>query len=223
MKEEKKPKLTKEDSIFLSTILLGWGFTKITRKDSGKSFARLDLSPPIGRKIDGREVGFRYSNNGYTVVVWTSYIDSEEKWRDVGTDYMWVLIRKGDIVKYFAKPFARTAGVILKVLRYAWVSQWRVNNIHICTKCLAYMDIERRKGPRGYYYVCKRTDLHDNKKYFILPWDYNLPPIAKQFVGIRREYTKKYKERNKKFKLNPKPAETIRKKWGIGNPQNLEN
>lgn len=217
--EINKFKLTKEDFIFLQGYLLSWGFVKITRRDFAKVFRRLDLQMP--RRRTDRETGFMYTNNGYTVIVWTSYIEDEEKWRDTGTDYAWVLIKEGDFVKYFAKPLIRMKSMILKLLRYAWVSKWRVDNRHLCPKCDAYMDIGKRHDRRGYYHICKNTDKHEDGLPFTYGWDHNLPPLAQEFVNIRREYTRQYKERNKRLGLTPKPIATIRKRAIVNKPENL--
>lgn len=218
--ENKKVKLTKEDFLFVATILLDWGFKKITRLASANTFRRLDLSAP--RKIVGREVGFVYvSENGYKVIVWTSYLEEEEEWREVGTDICWVLISEGDRAKYFAKPLARIDGVIMKLLRYAWVSKWKVDNRPHCDECDDYMHIHRKKNTRQYFWICKKDDHHEDHKPRFKSWDFKLPPKAKEFVTIRRDLTKKYKEFNEKNGITPTPAAVKRKKWPIGKPHNV--
>lgn len=71
-------------------MILNMGYHKVTKYDSKKIFNRLNLSPP--RSIVGRETSYRYTHNGYTVKLHTSYLESEKKWRDKGTDIGWNLI-----------------------------------------------------------------------------------------------------------------------------------
>lgn len=216
--EVKKFELTREDYIFVVATLLSWGFKRITRKDSQRTFKRLDLSPP--REITGAEAGFIYTANGYSVVVWITYLEAEGKWRDTGTDACWVLIREGDREKYFAKPMPRIPGVIVKMLSYAWIAKWKIDNRPLCDHCKAYMHIKRKKGGRQYYWICENNHSHVGGKPKFKSWDCNLPPKAQLFLNKRRELTKKYKDRLKKENKVVVPAAVKRKRWRIGNPEN---
>lgn len=211
--------LTKEDFLFLESFLLSWGYRRIAKIDKAKSFSRLQLQAP--RKLAGSEVGFEYSNHGYTVVIWVSYLEEEGKWRDVGEDAIWILTREGDKALYFAKPFKRISGSILRVLRYAWITKWKVDHRPLCRECKAYMHISRRSNGRGYYWRCDHKEKHTDQKSVFENWDYKLPPKATEFVEIRRNYTAAYKERNEKAGKTPIPAAVIRKPWVKGTPENI--
>ncbi len=138
-----------------------------------------------------------------------------------GTDAGWILIAEGDKARYFAKPFNRTKGFILKFLRYAWVTKWKVDNRPLCPECQAYMHITKKASTRQYYFICRHKISHKNGEPVFQPWDVGLPLKALKFVSIRREYTERY---NKKIKDEGKivtPARKIRKPWNIGKPENL--
>lgn len=217
--EKKKFELTIDDFVFLNAKMQEIGFLSTGISDQKKLFYRLGLIPP--REITGREETYFYHNHGYTVIVHTTYLEEEKKWRDTGTDSGWVLIRKGDEAVYFARPFKRSKGFILKILRYAWITKWKVDNRPLCPECKGYMDIYRKKGSRQYFWICNKSEFHQEQRVTFLPWDYGLPQKASAFVNIRRTNTERYKNDNKKKGITPTPAPLIRKQWTISNPENL--
>lgn len=217
--ENEKFTLTADDFLFLDRKMLDIGYHKITRTDQKKLFTRLGLIPP--REVTGRETTYFYTNHGYTAIVHTTYLEKEKKWREVGEDSGWVLIREGDHAVYFARPFKRTKSFIIKLLRYAWVTKWKVGHRHLCPECNAYMDIHRKKNIRQYFWICEKKENHKEKKLVFLSWDYLLPKKALEFVKIRRSYTERYKKKNKKDGIERTSAAIIRKPWIISNPENL--
>ncbi len=218
MKTKEIQSLTKEDFIFLEKSLLEIGFVEITKTDSKKTFNRLGLSPP--RPITGKEASYMYTNNNYTVKIHTTFLKKEGKWRDTSTDIGWCLIAEKDVRKYFSRPFQRKKGFVLKLLRYAWITKWKVDNRHLCPSCNRYMDIKRKQATRQYFWCCTNKAKHTQPVF--LSWDHNLPPKAKQFVTKRRKNTLKYNKNNELLGKNPTPAPVIRKKWNMRNPENQE-
>lgn len=219
--QEKTPKfvLTSNDFLFLERMLMNMGYHKITRYDSRKNFLRLNISAP--RPIIGRESSYYYNHNGYTVILHTTYLEKEKKWRNIGIDAGWNLIAQGDKALYFARPFERTKGFIIKFLRYAAISKWKVDHRPLCPKCNAYMVIFRKINTRKYFWACFNTTRHENNSPEFLFWDYELSPDDLKFVNIRREYTQRYNAKNKKEGKKVTPAAVKRKKWVIGKPENL--
>lgn len=218
MKEKKVVFLDEKDFLFLENEILKMGYQEITHKDSAKNFLRLNLSPP--RRIIGREASYKYCNNGYTIILHTSFLKKENKWRDIGTDSGWILITDGDKPLYFARPFQRSKNFVLKFLRYSWISKWKVNNRPLCPLCKGFMDINRKPDTRQYFWACDKNNHTINKPIYF-PWDYNLPPKALEYVKIRRNNSKKYRELNEKKCKIVTPAAKIRKKWTIGSPENI--
>jgi hypothetical protein len=215
--------LTENDFLFFNIIILSMNFSKKSRNDLWTVFTRLGLSPPPHRKIIGSETTYEYINpsHGYKVVVHTTYLEKEKKWRDKSTDIGWVLIVEGDKAIYFAKPFQRKKGFLMRMLRYAWITKWKVDHRPLCPKCQGYMNLARKKTLRQYFWACSKNSFHiDNKPQF-LPWDYSLPPKASEFVKIRRAYTARYRAKIKKLGKEVTRASKIRKKWIINNSHNL--
>lgn len=217
--EKPKFKLTEDDFLFLERMLLDMGYRRVTPYDSKKDFIRLNLSPP--RDLVGRETSYYYSHNGYTVMLHTTFLGKEKKWRDTGTDLGWNLIKHGDKVVYFAKPFLRTKGFILKFLRYAAISRWKVDHRPLCKECGAFMVIFRNSQTRQCFWSCFNTTRHPENKSEFLSWDSEVSPDDIKFLNIRRKYTARYHTKNKKEGKTPTPAAVIRKPWEIGKPENL--
>lgn len=217
--EKEKFSLVSDDFLFLDRKMLDIGYRKITKSDQRKLFARLGLIPP--REVTGRETTYFYTNHGYTAIVHTTYLEKEKMWRQTNEDSGWVLIREGDKAIYFARPFKRTKGFIIRLLRYAWVTKWKVDHRPICDECKAYMFIHRKKNSRQYFWMCDKNENHKEQKPVFHSWDYLLPPKAYDFVKIRRAYTERYYKRNKKMEVVRTPASLIRKQWIISNPENL--
>lgn len=217
--EKGKFRLTVDDFVHFNDKMREIGFLSVEISDQKKLFYRLGLIPP--REITGREKTYAYHNHGYTVIVHTTYLEKEKKWRDTGTDSGWVLIREGDEAVYFARPFKRSKGFILKLLRYAWITKWKVDHRPLCSECKGYMSIHRKKGTRQYFWICNKNEYHKELNAIFLPWDYMLPKKASDFVAIRREITEKYKEDNKKKGITRTPSPLLRKKWTISNPENF--
>ncbi len=211
--------LTEDDFLFMERMILGMGYHKVTLYDSKKKFLRLNLSSP--REIVGREASYFYSHNGYTVILHTTYLEKEKKWRDVGTDIGWNLISHNDKAVYFAKPFRRTKSFILKFLKYATISKWKVDHRPICPECSAFMIICKKAESRQYFWSCFNKTRHIGEKPQFLSWDYELPLDDLKFVRIRREYTRRYHKKNKKEGKNPTPAAKLRKRWDVGKSENL--
>ena len=221
--EKEKFVLTKDDFLFLEKTLLDMGYLEETTTYSKRLFDRLNLVPP--RTITGRESTYIYKSreqgNNYRVIIHTTYLKASNKWRDTSNDAAWCLIAEGDQAKYFARPFLRTKGLVLKLIRYAWVTKWKVDHRPLCPQCQDFMDIVKRVEPRGYYWICRNNVRHDENKPVFSPWDFGLPFKASKFVDIRREYTKKYNDKNKKEGKTPTPARKIRKSWIVKKPENL--
>ena len=215
--------LTQDDFLFFERQVLSMGYRENTTTNIRRLFERLEITPP--RKVIGREVTYSYKSreigNNYTVILHTTYIRASKKWRETDTDSGWCLIIEGDKAKYFAKPFLRTKGFILKFLRYAWVTKWKVDHRPLCPECQAYMQIAKKKDKRQYYWACHKNTIHAENKPVFSSWDFGFPLNATKFVNIRREYTIRYHRKNKKEGKIVTPAPKIRKKSIIGKPENL--
>lgn len=218
-----KSKLTEVDAekLFLLLEISGLKVRPVSQK--AQDFYRLEIQAPHHRKLEGSEQAWTYSKGNYTVIVWTTYLAKEGKFRDTGTDVGWVIVVSGDDLVYCTRPILRSSSdFVLKLARYAWVTKYKIDHLPLCPKCRAKMFIFRKKGTREYMYICRHTDRHDDNKATFRSWDYGLKDKAKEFLAIRREATQKYNKRNEKLGKKPTPKALLRKKWSIGRPQNIE-
>jgi hypothetical protein len=213
----------KEDFIFLKSQLERIGFRQLSQSHRRDGSRRLGLVAP--RKLSGSEVGFYYSHptNSLTAIVWTTYIEAEEKFRE--QDMAWCLIKKNDHVLYYSKPVRRTKNFLINLLSKAWIVKYRVDFHPLCHKCDASMRIQQ-KANGGYFYACFKRDDHDNKKPVFTPWDSIgpkgvLPKKAQAFVDKMRARLQAYRNRNSKAGIVRKPMSQIRKKWIMKRPQNM--
>jgi len=211
-------KLTEDEFLFLDELLIGVGYKRMLKRQKAKDVIRLNLEAP--RPIFGSEVGYFYSNNGYTAKFWSSWLETEKKFRDVSTDAFWSIITHGDELAYTAKPFNRD-GIesILNAARYAFVAKAKIDNVPLCPVCKARTAIFRKKNTRQYMWICRKK--HPDNKFKFVSWDCGMGPNTKDFLVVRRLATAKYKERCEREGRKPIPAAVLRKKWRIGRPENF--
>lgn len=197
------------------------GFRRITPEESRRNFCRLDLKPPSPR--EGREVGFVFDANGLTAIVWTSFLLPE--WRLREKDCGWVLIRDGDVARYFAHPMFRTKHFLNRLYRRAVVAQLRVLNRPLCPVCRADMRIADGKGLKARYWECQRIIRHPNHKPVFVDWDHGLSPEkyprAFAFVEMERKKRRRYRSRARKAGKRVGRALLRRKGWRVGRLENI--
>lgn len=194
--------------------LLRRGFRKISPVEFKKDFQRLELKAPSPR--EGREQGFSFSANGLEVVIWTTFLAKEGRARD--RDAGWVLIKDGDKPRYF-HILRRTKNFLHNLLWHACIAKWRVEHRPLCSVCKNRMRITYGKGIKSRFWKCTRPASHT--KTVSLPWDYELPLSALNFLRPLRKrrarYYAKLREQGKK------PGAAIRRRigWKIGRPENI--
>jgi hypothetical protein len=193
--------------------LFGRGFRKITRTEFVKDFARLDLRAPSPRP--GREAGYAFVANGLTVVVWTTFVESEGKARDVDTG--WVLIKERDSPHYFSRPLHRTKNFLYRLLEQACIARQRVINRPLCPLCKALMRITQGKGLKSRYWSCHKPA---HSEFVALPWDHGLPTEVLQAVEKVRKTRAPYQKKLKAVGEKPGKAMLKRKGWAVGTPEN---
>ncbi len=213
--------LSIEDYLLLDEILKSIGYSDIKRAQKSKDMFRLDLEAP--RKLEGSEEGKRYSNNGYTSIIWTSFLLKQGKFRDTEKDIGWPIITMEDELVYSATPVPRTSGFVMKMARYAWINKWKIDNLPLCPckNCKARMYIYRKRNTRQYMYICKNGARHGDGKARFRPWDYGLPPKAQQFLDLNRLAREAYRKRNEKKGIKPVPKAVTRKRWIVHAPHNI--
>lgn len=178
---------------------------------------RLDLVPPFPRK--GRELGYIYQRKGYDVIVWTTWLPLDNKFRD--QDAGRVLIRDGDKVLYHATPTHRTKNFLDNLLEKAKLARAHVKYRPLCWKCFALMYIDNGKFIKQRRWRCTRTEDHDTKRFVFSPWDEGLPLEALKALKPRRKRRAKYIAKLKKEGKKPGAVLRVHKGWTARRPQNL--
>jgi hypothetical protein len=216
--------VTYEDFCRLEKDLKKKGFREIT----GREVINIVIAHGLKalKVIIEGEVGFQYSENGYTVKVWTTCLRSKVRKcrlenslfsggevvsRPSGEDMGWVLIVDStNKAKYFAKPVLRTKNFIKTLYQRTLISTIRVQKRPLCMQCGCYMHIFRKKS-KATYWVCWEKFNHAPKKPLWKNWDFPLGPRAMKIVKAwRREY-RRYLDAKRAKGEYPTQARFIRK------------
>ena len=187
------------------------GFRSVSNAEFRSTFKRLGLCAP--RPQPGRETGFIFTANELTVYVWTTWIEYENRAREM--DSGWILICKGDKREYVAHPFHRTENFTRNLYQFAWIARWRVVNRPLCPQCSNFMDIARGEAMKSRYWRCDRKQMHPDRKPYFLDWDINLPPKAKKLVTEARARRKSYRAARTADGKDNFVAIRTRKRWGM--------
>lgn len=192
------------------------GFRPIHRAEFQSDLERLGLKAP--RPREGRETGFSYSANGLTVVVWTTFLNAEDRARD--EDAGWVLIKEGDEPRYFSHPLRRTSGFLRRLFKYARACRNRVLNRPLCPICKSHMRIEYGKAIGQRFWACFRKKFHKEPQF--VEWDYGLTKQDQDFFkGERRRRSLYYKERREQGKpLHVARLMRSKHRWKVARPEN---
>jgi len=208
--------------------LLKEGFREISFCEVFKTFARLGLEAP--RYHPGREVGFCFEANGWKVYVWTTFVMSLQQARlraavaSFGVaearkeDAGWVLITEGDKILYSTHPLRRTRYFLRRLYKYALIAKMRVINRPLCPSCQAYMDIERGKGLKSRYFICRKKA---HPKPVFTNWDIGLSAWAKDFLKDERKKRALYRKKRRADGKTVGMAMLTRKRYKITRPENL--
>lgn len=113
-------------------MLLSWSFELTSRETPTRNGVPVRLISPRGPRE--REEGLKFTANGLTVYVWTTWIKALNKARD--EDAAWVIITnsRGKVL-YYGRPIHRTKNFFKTLGKRAWIARWRVKNRPLCTEC----------------------------------------------------------------------------------------
>jgi hypothetical protein len=186
------------------------GFRRILGPEFSKQFNRLGLKAP--RPREGRELGYLYYANEYTVFVWTTWLLKEQAARE--EDAGWILIAERDKVLYFSHPIHRTKNFLQNLLMQARIARWKVVHRPLCPECLHFMSIVRGQALKQRLWKCDRKESHAGGKNRFRSWDYKLPEEAVKYLkSIRKKREKRYTALRAEGK-EPHQAMLNRNRWG---------
>ena len=204
-----------EEFAWFARALKRRGFRELSPVEFKRDFERLELKAPSPR--EGREVGFSYTANGLTVLVWTTFLASEDRAREV--DAGWVLIKEGDRPRYFSHPLRRTKNFLHSLLWEACIARLRVEHRPLCPVCRARMRVAYGKGLKARFWQCARSRFHIEP--VSLSWDYGLPPEAIIYKRSLRKRRARYRAELREQGKTPGGALRRRIGWKIGRPENV--
>ena len=200
---------TEEQFLFIKEFLEAGGFEEISEEEFRRNFRRLGLKAPRPRR--GRETGFKFSENGLTVVVWTTWLKKEKRARE--SDAAWVIIVEDEQIVYSSHPIHRTKYFILNLLLQAIIAQTRVIHRPRCPECGEWMKIVHGKGIKSCYWQCAYTERHLNGQKIRKDWDFALTETMKKYLNrIRRKRAYYRRKRRKQGKPVPQAIFT-RRSW----------
>lgn len=197
--------------------LLRRGFRRVSRSEFRKDFRRLSLIAPRPRR--GREAGFRYDANNLTVVVWTTWLQTEGVARE--EDAGWILIKEHDRVRYFSYPLHRTARFLERLLVEAKIARCRVKNRPLCPECKGFMGISRTDVPRARFWACRCIKFHASGAPHYRDFDFALPPEAKAYLARKRKRAARYRKKRRETGKPMFEAMRTRKPWVVGKQENI--
>ena len=219
MEKKKRIPLAVADFGPLKELFLGpkMQFRTIFGFETKQTLTRLGAIAP--KKVTGSETGFSFEANNYKVVVWSSFVESENDWRK--KDVARVLIVENDDIKYCSRDIRQTRFLPIRLARTAWIARWKVLHRPCCPECGGYMNIVNRKF-RRYWWECLKKEAHSSGKKVTLPWDHGLPPKALAYVEKMRKPGDKYRRKRKK---EGKPTQVVQKRrvgkgWQYKNKHN---
>ena len=201
---------TPEEFEEFSQKLLNLGFYKSYARELCERFSRLRLIAP--RPIEGRQLALVYFNNDLTVVVWTTWMPDEQRFRRQGSGWVIILDEKEDVV-YSSRPKRRTKNFLYRLFMYADIAHSRVLGRPPCPECTKLMRIVHGKGMKSTYWRCRRRLDHKGERARSLSFDIGL--TAEQIVFLKKErkirarYLKSVRESGKEEFA----AMRKRKKW----------
>lgn len=191
------------------------GFRPVSSGEFKRDWVRLELEAPSPRT--GREVGFSFSANGLTTVVWTTFLRREGQARE--QDAGWVLIKDGDEVLYCSHPIHRTQNFLDTLLMQAKKARYRVKNRPLCPQCGALMNITKGRALKSRFWRCTKPAMH--KRPVSIPWDHGLPKEALDFDKRRKKLRAQYQAKLRREGLRSGRAIKRRIGWKITRRDNF--
>lgn len=210
--------LPQEDQIqelFRSLAFLG--FHQMADQDLEKDFQRLGLEEP--RFQEGREIRFSYTNNHYECLVLTTILSSFNN--AAISDAAWVIVRTRDKKVFTSPRLHRTKYFVLRVIAWAEIGKALCDYRPLCPECNGYMDIERGKQYREYFWEHAHRDGNQKMKLFE-PLYQNLSLLAQSFYERYQMQLRSYQKKLRAKGLEAGRAAKARRLWNIQRPENVK-
>lgn len=171
------------------------GFWWIDGKSVRDDIERFKLVPPTLKK-KYREVGLRFSANGYTVKVWTSFVEELQAFQDDDQGYVLIVRDRDNVPVYYAQYTRRTKNFAYNLYMRARIAQSRVRARPLCTdsECLCRMGIAKGRNGKGLVWECLNDEHHGFRKGPRKSIDLGLDAEELKFAKARRKDKKRDRE-----------------------------
>lgn len=161
---ERKARPDTADFYRLARLLRNDGFSFISSQEMKDERYRYGIIS--NTKDPGRETGFRYSKNGYTVRVWTSFVEKSQTYKIHDNGFVLIARASDNYVVYWGKTLRRTKNFADNIFMLAKKCRQVVDGVRPCPdeKCRRLLQIVPGRGGKGRMYACLNDELHGRGK-----------------------------------------------------------
>ncbi len=159
-----KTKPDAQDFLCLEKSMVAEEFLPILPRESRADRYRYGL---VSKSVDpGREEGFRYTLNLYTVRVWTSFVKATNSYKEHDNGFVLIVRNSDNYVAYWGKVLRRTKNFTDNLLMLAKKCKQVVQGSEPCPdpECRQFMHIVPGRGGKGLMYACLNDALHGRAK-----------------------------------------------------------
>jgi hypothetical protein len=182
---------TPEEFTAFANELAKRSFHAISARELCKQSPQVWLVAP--RKIEGSEgdeTGFRFHENGLTVIVWTTWMGKYQRAHISDAGWIIILDEKMNLC-YSSRPIHRTKNFLKNLFMQARIARARVARRPRCGECNHFMRMVHGKGTKAVYWRCSRILDHKGGRAHSTPFDYGLPKEALDYLSTRRKAHRK--------------------------------
>lgn len=141
----------------------------------------------------GRETGFKFSHNGYTVKVWPSFVEATQEYKVHDYGFVLIVRDRDNYVAYWGRLIRRTKNFGDNVFDLADKCRQVVLGVVPCPdpRCRQLMHIVPGRRGKGKMYACLNDALHGYAKGPTMSIDYNLDEKTKDYAIRHRKARKR--------------------------------
>lgn len=203
------PAFTKSDFLRIKYTLEPLGFKQTAGLRHYRETTKDELVTPA-RPRSGREIGFIYTKGDLKVVVWTTWLELEDRPRKKGYDAGRVVIRQRNIGEYY-RDIPRRGSFADILIRKARIARCRIRCRPSCSHCGAFMDIVYRRPTGQHWWTCPAghmTASWDTEQMLSL-----FPEDVKREICQERKRRKKQAALARKNGKEPRASIKRRRGW----------
>lgn len=141
----------------------------------------------------GREEGFRYTQNGYTVRVWSSFVEATQTYKEHDYGFVLIVRDKGNFVAYWGRLIRRTKNFTDNIFMLGRKCKQVVQGVRPCPDegCRHLMHIVPGRAGKGRMYACINDVFHGRGKGPTMSIDSGLTEDMKAYALQQRAARKR--------------------------------